>query len=274
MIKDNTNFCARNRAVATEKPMNGLLRQQKREYGCDGIGDDMKYQNNAMMKVYDFITEKIKSKEWTYGDKIWTEAEFCAHLKVSRVSVRQAIEKLVTMSILRKVQGSGTYVENADKHTIMAMNIFHFSAEDLLNILNFRLYFEAGNARMFIAHADEEDYEALENALAIMQEEGTKHSDRYYYHDNQFHSIIARGTKNPFVEKISELVAETLVQHQHSIHSMIGSTIGIGHHERILRHIKARNAEAASIEMQHHILTTTAAIEEYVARSKEENGDE
>ena len=228
----------------------------------------MKYQNNAMVKVYDFITEKIKSKEWSYGDKIWTEAEFCDHLKVSRVSVRQAIEKLVTMSILRKVQGSGTYIENADKHTIMAMNIFHFTAEDLLDILNFRLYFEPGNTRMFVTNADENDYKALENALNIMKEEGNKHSDRYYFHDNQFHGIIARGTKNPFIEKISELVAETLVQHQQSIHSMIGSTIGISHHERIWQHLKDRNAESASIEMQHHILTTAQAIRDYISREE------
>lgn len=228
----------------------------------------MNYQNNAMENVYDFITEKIRSGEWSYGDKIWTEAELCEHLKVSRVSVRQAIEKLVTMSILRKVQGSGTYVENAEKHTIMAMNFFHFSAEDLLDILNFRLYFEPGNTRMFIENADEQDYIALEKTLEKMKAAGIRHSDRYYYHDNHFHNIIAKGTKNPFIEKISELVAETFEQHQQSIHRMIGSTIGIGHHERVFHYIKEKNAEYASMEMQHHILTTTAAIREYINKEK------
>lgn len=66
----------------------------------------MAYQNNATQMVYDLICDKIKSREWMPNDKIWTEQELSQALNVSRVAVRQAVDRLVEISVLKRVQGS------------------------------------------------------------------------------------------------------------------------------------------------------------------------
>lgn len=222
----------------------------------------MNYQNNATLKVMDFITKKIRSKEWSYGDKIWTEAEFCKYLSVSRISVRNAIEKFVTMSILRKVQGSGTYVENAEKLSIMSLTFFDFSTKDLLNLLYFRLYFEYGNIKMFIKNANEQDIKDLEEALQNLELNENK-PDKYYYYDYKFHDIIAKGTKNPFIAKISDLIADSLEQHQQTIYKIVRPSIGHQDHDALFRYIREKNAEFASIKIKNHLLKIIDVLENY-----------
>lgn len=221
----------------------------------------MSYQTNAMEKVMDFITEKIRSKEWSYGDKIWTEAELCNHLNVSRVTVRHAIEKFVTMSILRKVQGSGTYVENADKLSIMSMPMLDFSPEDILSLLYFRLYFEPGNVKLFIKNADEQDIRELEETVKELNA-NTNTPEKYYHFDYKFHNIIAKGTKNLIISKISDLIAESMEQNQQSVYKIVHPLIGHEDHSDILRYIVEKKAEFASIVMQNHIAKIIDVIEQ------------
>jgi GntR family transcriptional regulator, transcriptional repressor for pyruvate dehydrogenase complex len=220
----------------------------------------MSYQTNAMEKVMDFITEKIRSREWSYGDKIWTEAELCNHLNVSRVTVRHAIEKFVTMSILRKVQGSGTYVENADKLSIMSMPMLDFSPEDMLSLLYFRLYFESGNVKLFIKNADEQDLRDLEETVKELNA-NTNTPEQYYHYDYKYHNIIAKGTKNPIISKISELIAESMEQNQQSIYRIVHPVIGHEDHNNIFRYIKEKNVEFARIVIQNHIVKIIDVIE-------------
>jgi GntR family transcriptional regulator len=56
------------------------------------------------------IKEKILQQEYKAEQQIPTEAELCEHYNVSRITVRQAINKLVQESFLVRRQGRGTYV--------------------------------------------------------------------------------------------------------------------------------------------------------------------
>ena len=76
----------------------------------------MAYPNNATQMVYDLICDKIKSREWMPNDKIWTEQELSQALNVSRVAVRQAVDRLFEISVLKRGQGSGTYVAVSYTH--------------------------------------------------------------------------------------------------------------------------------------------------------------
>lgn len=68
-----------------------------------------KHCSKVSEKVYDFIIDKIRSKEWLPNTKIMTEKELCEELNVSRVAVRQASDKLVAIGLLKKCQGAGTF---------------------------------------------------------------------------------------------------------------------------------------------------------------------
>jgi DNA-binding GntR family transcriptional regulator len=53
---------------------------------------------------------RINSDEFAIGDLLPTERQLMLEYQVSRVSIRKAIAELVTMNLIERKQGSGTYI--------------------------------------------------------------------------------------------------------------------------------------------------------------------
>ncbi|MGL5057854.1 MAG: FadR/GntR family transcriptional regulator [Fusobacteriaceae bacterium] len=68
-------------------------------------------KEKASDKVFEYIEEKIVKGIWKEGDKIESENQLAKELNVSRVSVREAISKMVAMGILLKKKGGGSFVK-------------------------------------------------------------------------------------------------------------------------------------------------------------------
>lgn len=61
-------------------------------------------------QLKEILIDKIKSNEWSIGSKIPTERELCEMYKVSRTTVRQALNELENTGYLNRKQGKGTFV--------------------------------------------------------------------------------------------------------------------------------------------------------------------
>ncbi|MBC7334586.1 MAG: GntR family transcriptional regulator [Actinobacteria bacterium] len=59
------------------------------------------------------IRNKIKSGVWKEGNLIPSESEFCNLYKVSRATVRQALQDLVNEGLLYRLRGKGTFVAHS-----------------------------------------------------------------------------------------------------------------------------------------------------------------
>ncbi|MEW6108737.1 MAG: GntR family transcriptional regulator [Nitrospirota bacterium] len=70
-------------------------------------------QEKLYMQLTRILQEKIQSKEWPIGMRIPSEDELCDMFQVSKATVRQAVNNLVTDGFLIKIQGKGTFVETA-----------------------------------------------------------------------------------------------------------------------------------------------------------------
>lgn len=57
-----------------------------------------------------FILNQITTGVWKAGEQIPSEAELCEQFQVSRTTIRQAINELVTQGKLIRTQGRGTFV--------------------------------------------------------------------------------------------------------------------------------------------------------------------
>ena len=66
-------------------------------------------------QVFDQLRELIFRGDYQPGQKIMTERELAEALNVSRNSVREAINKLVTLRFLEQRQGQGTFVRSMDE---------------------------------------------------------------------------------------------------------------------------------------------------------------
>lgn len=208
-------------------------------------------------KVFNEIKEKIISGEWTKGTKIMSEPQLAKELGVSRVSVREAIEKMVALSILNKKQGEGTFVSELGANTYLNSLIPMITLEitDYLDILEFRLMVEVESARLCAIRCDESiirDLEECYEQMIDLKDDMDKFTDR----DLDFHIKIAQGSGNPLVVKVYEILRDLLSYHQKSLYKSLGPTGGIKEHRHILDALKNRDSELAAIFIRRHIERT------------------
>lgn len=68
-------------------------------------------------KIIDWVYENINSGKLQYGDKLNSENELSALFGLSRQTVRHAIDILEQEGIVRRIQGSGTYIGCNKRHS-------------------------------------------------------------------------------------------------------------------------------------------------------------
>lgn len=64
-------------------------------------------------QLLQILREPIERGEWKVGVQIPTEEQLCGTYRVSKTTVRSAIEELVALGYLQKLQGKGTFVRRA-----------------------------------------------------------------------------------------------------------------------------------------------------------------
>ncbi|MCC3358979.1 FadR/GntR family transcriptional regulator [Bacillus sp. REN16] len=205
-------------------------------------------------KVYNYIMEKIVSKEWQPKTKIMSENQLSTELNVSRISVREALEKLVAFGILDKKRGSGTIV-NEIKPSIFLKNLFPLMAlseNDLEEIMEFRIFFEYGNVHMFMENYDEKAVVKLKEYYEKMVE-NYDDQEQYHLYDFYFHKLIAEGTKNPIARSINETLHSILKFNIKQMYHEVGPDNAIHYHKAILEAIEKRDTALASLLMRRHL---------------------
>lgn len=229
------------------------------------------YINQASDRAYSYIVEQIRSGIWKPGDKIATESQLVEQIGVSRVAIRQAIERLVTMSVLNKVQGSGTYVERQENMSLMSASIFGFDLDFMLKILEFRRMFDSYNVELFVEYATDGEIAALQKNYAKMVA-SKDNNEEFYKLDQVFHDMIANGTRNPLITQISGIFMDVFISNQKSMYSNVGPENAIFYHGKMLEAIQERNGEVASIYARKAMETSIRRLKAKKEKEMEQNG--
>ena len=214
----------------------------------------MAYSTGAVEQALKFITEKLRSGEWAEGSRIPTEDQLCAQIEVSRIAVREAIEHLVSLSVLTKIQGSGTYVRPLQDASIMGFSYYPVTRERVLDVLEFRKMTDTYNTRLFIRNATADERRALEENYQSM-EKAIREGDAQAMHraDQEFHDLIAHGTHNLMIAKLSEMLTELLTCYQFEEQHNMGTEHALKYHGLMLEAIRDNNEELASLYCAIHI---------------------
>lgn len=215
----------------------------------------MSYTNNATVTTQDFIIKRIQDGTWQENDRIWTESEFTERLNVSRIAVREAISYLSSLKILKRVQGSGTYVCPSTERSIMGQQLFRITADEAISLMELRIILDTNSVRLFVEKATSDDIATLEacyNNMLAHQEDSTK----FNYYATEFHTLISEGSKNPFISMVSSYLSTFISQEQELMQQKTGVEIALHFHSRILNAIKERDADFAALYIQRDIETT------------------
>jgi len=213
--------------------------------------------------VYQSIRDKIINQEWTPGMKITSEVQLSNELNVSRMSVREAIEKMVALNVLTKKRGGGTYVSDLSPSIYIngLIQMMLFDKDELLDVVEFRKVIEVDSAAMCAQRCDDSTILALEKYYYIMLE-NSKSSETFTDADHMFHVEIAKGTKNSLIIKVNEILTDIWRAQQKELNHYLGSSKGIEDHAKILAAIKNRDSELAALYMRRHLTRTIEEIRE------------
>ena len=212
--------------------------------------------------VLDQMKAQILSGNWSSGTKIPGEMELTRIFGVSRVSIREAIHRLVGMGILSIRHGDGTYIAE-----ILPKDYFNallpallIEAVSLQELLEFREMIEVESARHAATRATEEDIGRMRDILAAMKRQEGNHP-RFALEDLNFHTALALATHNSVIVKVNAIMHDMLKKAMEEIVVQTGFQGGMRYHARILEAVTARDPQTAMDVMREHIRSTISQIQ-------------
>lgn len=225
-------------------------------------------KKSASDQVVEYIQKKIQSGIWKPGMKISTEVQLQQETGFGKTTVREAVEKLVTMGILKKNQGDGTYVEEYDASSLI--NLIKpellLNQHDIITILEFREILEPACVELFVKRYDEKRTEELAELLQAMRTYQYDQDNTFFYEaDRDFHLKIAEGTGNSILIRVMEILNEEMTKYHYTANHTIGAKSGVEEHGRILEAIRQRDAELGSIFMKRHIQRSKLDMQKFMS---------
>jgi len=210
-------------------------------------------------QVFEQIRELIYKGEFKSGQQILPERELALSMAVSRTSVRNAINKLVTMGLLEHRQGQGTFVSSPENRTgnplaaVMATD--EATLDDLLEV---RMGLECNAALLAAQRATDTDLKAIEKSLEEMIHD-LETTDRIGTGaDAAFHMAVAFSTKNPVLIHLMRNFYDFLfvgikknLTHMYMDRTALEDVVA--HHKTIFAAIQKRATEEAFEAMRTHI---------------------
>lgn len=222
-------------------------------------------RNSISDQVFQQLERQMLSGEWKPGDKLPSENDLAADFGVSRMTVRQAIQKLTALGLLETRLGEGTFVRSYTPGIVMNNIIpaFYLGENSLMEVLEFRRMVEIPTAELATQKVTEEGLQKLEtifNEMVAVQ----KDNKDFFMADLKFHLELANITQNSFIITTYSILHEVLTVTMERIIDVRGATQGIYYHKLILDAMKIRNVELVKKLMTEHIEDTVAAMSDVV----------
>lgn len=210
-------------------------------------------------QVFEQIRELIYKGEFTPGQQIPPERELAASMEVSRTSVRNAINKLVSMDLLENRQGQGTFVTEPDLRKESSWETDMAADEATLDdLLEVRLGLECYAAKFAAQRATESDMKALLKAMEEMEDDLASLDKIGTVPDTAFHMAIAYSTKNPVLIHLMRNFYDFLFvgikkNLTHMVMDRAALERVVEQHRRVHRAIRRKSPDEAFTAMQSHI---------------------
>ena len=204
------------------------------------------HKEDIREQVFEQLLMKITMGEWKSGEKIPSENELSTAMGVSRISVREAIQKLDAINLVETFRGKGTYVkEFSTNNYLKSMTpMLYLSKGDIKSVLEYRRILEIGIIELYLRNVKEKDIHDLQKMLDKMEYYCKKKDlNKYRKYDLDFHMRLYEMTDNPFIIKISVIVKDVLNSSIEGGLTQEGAEEGVGYHRDILECIETGDAD-------------------------------
>lgn len=212
-------------------------------------------------QVFEQLLTQLTSGSWPPGTKLPSEQELCRQLGVSRISIRDAINRLAVLGFVETRHGEGSFAKEISSSTCMDVLLpaLIMGQKDIVQVLEYRKIMEVGAVEMAVERITNSDLAQLE-AIVIRMEEDPTDEEQFAHDDFEFHMAIARAAKNPLIISVNEIIRSILSNSMEDIVKNLGRRDGRYYHRKILNAMKRRDKEASMEWMREHIVKTIERV--------------
>ena len=209
------------------------------------------------------LARQISEGRWRPGDKLPSESELCATLRIGRSTLREAMKSLAFVGLVQMRPGEGTYVLDGTRLLIDRLRAHGTlkTEKELQDVGEARLILETELAALAAERLQPADLENLEEILEQMKQSLGEEGGEYAALDVDFHLAVAKCSKNQMLHELlmpirgilQEFIAKSqeLPGIKHEAHE---------HHAKILAALRQRNPEKARRAMRAHLQTCEKAF--------------
>ncbi len=207
------------------------------------------------------IAEKIKSGDLHIGDRLPSERELAAQMRISRPTLREAVRTLAEAGVLdvRRGQSGGIFVcsELIPRELLRSRQAIRVS--EVAGVLEARRLLEPRVAQLAAVHATEDDFAVLAGLIERKRElaaddDFLRHEDLFLQLDLKFHLAMARATGNSTVVQLMRSVLRRLeIARDMAVHAPLVPDWVISIHERTLAAIRSADFALIDEVMDEHL---------------------
>lgn len=139
------------------------------------------------------LVERITNGEWATGTQIPSENELAVTMIVSRISVCNALQRLIAWGMIESRVGEGTFVKNSGTEELAGplIRVTLSGNRSMEELLQFRRRVEFVGTEEAAKRATENDVLRLESLIEQMKESvNHQNYDQYEYIDCAFHLAL------------------------------------------------------------------------------------
>lgn len=211
-------------------------------------------------QVEDRLMQYILNEPVNIGQRLPNEFELAGMFGVGRSTIREAVKGLVSRGILEVRQGAGTYVIStiSQREDPLGLDQIEDKYELALQLFEVRLMIEPEIAGLACKNATDGELETLKRLCEETERlyvSGTEHINK----DIEFHTCIARCSKNQVVELLVPVINTAVLTFANVTHRLLMEET-IKTHRAITEAILNRDSVGAKCAMITHLTYNRQAI--------------
>ncbi len=199
------------------------------------------------------ILDYIINQPIEIGSKIPNEFKLAEIFGVGRSTIREAVKSLASKGILEVIRGSGTYVRSTElpENDPLGLGGLEDRFKLSLDLCDVRLLIEPEIAAMASKNATEDEIQTLKR-LCQETEELYLSGQNHIYKDIEFHSYIAKCSRNRVIETIIPLINTAVITFGNVTRRMLLNET-ISTHKAVMDAIENRDPVGAKCAMIMHL---------------------
>lgn len=208
-------------------------------------------------EAYNQLFSLISSGKLNPGDKIPSERELAAELRISRQSIREALNRAEVMGLIKVRQGEGSFILSSVKESLKPplTLIIEKEAERIFEFLEIRKLVEGWCAEKAAVEATREDLQNMNEILKKMKQVVSK-DKQWEELDLELHLSFAKATHNVIAVHIMEALKSNFGPFFKFTKTMPSSErmdVLWQHHYEIFRAIERREPQTAKLKVIAHL---------------------